>query len=319
MMLLPPIPAGNSSEKSATDSLRFRADGCFTIAQLTDIHWHDDRESQLRTRSLIERVLDCERPDLVVLTGDVIDGSRCGDPAVSWREAVHAIDARAIPWATVLGNHDDEGSLTRRALMAIDQTCPWSRSESGPADLPGVGNYVLAIEGSQSSQPRAVLYFLDSRGYVASDPECRYAGISVEQVNWFRSLSRGVEMRWGAAGLVGLVFFHMPLDEYAAAFESGLVHGQMREPVCGAPENSGLFGAIREVRHVAGAFAGHDHLNDFEASLEGVRLCYGRVSGYGGYGREDVMAGARIIQLREGSADFDTWLRLDDGTISKRA
>lgn len=33
-----------------------------------------------------------------------------------------------------------------------------------------------------------------------------------------------------------------------------------------------------------GAFAGHDHDNDYAGSLHGIRLGYGRVSGYGGYG-----------------------------------
>lgn len=48
----------------------------------------------------------------------------------------------------------------------------------------------------------------------------------------------------------------------------------------------------------------------------GVNLCFGRHSGYGGYG--DWMRGSRQILLHERHLmkKTETWIRLEDGTIS---
>ena len=46
----------------------------------------------------------------------------------------------------------------------------------------------------------------------------------------------------------------------------------------------------------------------------GIRLCYGRATGYGTYGREGMLRGARVIRLHEGQRQFDTWITLSDGS-----
>jgi hypothetical protein len=77
--------------------------------------------------------------------------------------------------------------------------------------------------------------------------------------------------------------------------------------------NSGLFAAFVERGDVVGAFCGHDHLNDYEATLHGIRLVYGRATGHGGYGRAGFPRGARIIELREGSREFTTRVVVSGG------
>ena len=37
--------------------------------------------------------------------------------------------------------------------------------------------------------------------------------------------------------------------------------------------------------HVLGVFVGHDHGNDWCCPHSGMMVCYGRHTGYGGYGR----------------------------------
>ena len=125
--------------------LRFRSDGTFTIAQFTDVHWRDGDEADERTRALIERVLDIELPDLAVLTGDVVEGSEARDPAEACRQVVAPLEQRGVPWASVFGNHDDEGALSRAQLLDVLQGCAGCLTESGPPDVTGVGNYVLRL------------------------------------------------------------------------------------------------------------------------------------------------------------------------------
>jgi hypothetical protein len=70
--------------------------------------------------------------------------------------------------------------------------------------------------------------------------------------------------------------------------------------------NSGLFAAFLERGDVVGVFCGHDHLNDYEATLHGIRLVYGRATGHGGYGRAGFPRGARVIELRDALRGFET-------------
>src|SRR5688572_3509865 len=109
------------ADRSLRPTLRFRPDGRFVIAQFTDLHWNNGEPEDLRTRALMEAVLAAEQPDLAVLTGDVLEGKRCRNPAASWREAVGPLEERGVPWAAVFGNHDDEGPLDRAELMAVQR------------------------------------------------------------------------------------------------------------------------------------------------------------------------------------------------------
>jgi hypothetical protein len=290
--------------------LRFRADGRFRIVQFTDTHFCDGSDLDRRTASLMGRVLDAERPDLVVLTGDVLDGARAADAAAAWGDAVAPITARGLPWAAVFGNHDDEGGATRETQLAIQRSHRKCLTRRGPRSLPGVGNYVLRVAGSRDhSRAAAHLYLLDSHTY-APDGAGTYAWITHEQVAWYwRAAAR--RKAGGGEPLPALAFFHIPLPEYATAWEQGPRRGSRHEPVCGPVVNSGFFSALHERCEVLGVFVGHDHVNDFDAELLGIRLCYGRATGYNTYGRRGFPRGARVIEIFEGERRFDTWLRLD--------
>jgi 3',5'-cyclic AMP phosphodiesterase CpdA len=294
--------------------LTFRDDGSFTIVQFTDLHWHDGTGLDVCTASLMGLVLDAERPDLVVLTGDMLEGSQCPDPAAAWRQVVKPMEIRALPWAAVFGNHDDEGSLSRRELLAIQRSSRRCLSEAGPESIPGVGNYVLNIQSHDRPDSSAALYFLDSGSYSADGNG--YAAISREQIGWFRStLPQHAEdaRQISLCPIPAVIFLHIPLPEFALAGQAGTFRGLNLEAVQCPRVNTDFFAAARSAG-VLGIFAGHDHLNDFDADWHGVRLCFGRATGYRGYGREGFARGARVIRLIEGERSFETWLRLEDGT-----
>jgi hypothetical protein len=290
--------------------LRFRSDGRFRIVQLTDTHFWDGGRRDARTRGLISRLLDLEAPDLVVLTGDIVEGERSPDAARSLRDASAPMAQRGIPWAAVFGNHDDEGRASRQRLARALERLPHRLTPRGPRSLPGVGNGVLAVRANRRPGPAAFLYLFDSHAYSPTGAGT-YAWVRHEQVAWYRRASARLARRHGR--LPALAFLHIPLPEYQTAWTEGYdVRGERNQAVCCPQVNSGLFAAFHERGDVLGVFCGHDHLNDFEATLHGVRLCYGRVSGYGGYGG-GFPHGARVIELVEGRRGFDTWLRLADG------
>jgi len=295
--------------------LRFRDDGTFKIVQFTDLHWTNGGEKDLATQSLMRRILEEERPDLAVLTGDVVYGKGCDDPRWSWRQAVLPLEEAGVPWAVVFGNHDDEGACDRKGFMALSRETAYCVAEEGPADLPGVGNYRLVVRrsGPKAGGAGAVLYFIDSQSY-APDTVGGWGWITDEQVAWYRELAR-VHQDDRGPGITALCFLHIPVPEYDDVWNAGGCVGTKAEDVCAPKINTGFFAALFEAGEVIGVFAGHDHVNDYIGSHFGIYLAYGKVTGYGTYPRDPYPRGARVILLREGRRGFDTWIRLDDGSL----
>ena len=294
--------------------LRFRPDGTFTIVQFTDTHVTNTEASDEQTVALMAQVLDAEQPDLVMLTGDVIDGGRCPDPAAAWRLAVSAIVARALPWAATFGNHDDEGRLDRRALMTVQQSIPGCLSQPGPSRLTGVGNYVLRVLDAHGDKSLAHLYCIDSNSYSKTGVGV-YDWVHRDQILWYSNTARDLAEENGGEKLPALAFFHIPLPEYHEVWDYHTCYGVKFEEICPPFVNSGLFAAMHEAGDVLGTFVGHDHINDFIGDLYGIRLAYGRATGYNTYGRAGMSRGARVIRLTKGVRAFSTWLRLEGGAV----
>jgi 3',5'-cyclic AMP phosphodiesterase CpdA len=268
------------------------------IAQFTDLHLGASAAADRKTKATLDAVLAEAEPDLVVLSGDVLEGSKARDPEAVLRRSLAPVLERGLPWAPVLGNHDDEGRLSRREVFACFERLPGCVGRAGPRRLPGAGNYVLAVRG-RAARPAFFIYMLDSHAY-APDGMGTYAWIRHEQVEWYRRSTR--DRRRPA-----LAFFHIPLPEWDEAWESGWdKRGQRHEAPCAPAVNSGLFAAFLERGDVVGAFCGHDHRNDYEATLHGIRLVYGRATGAAGYGAPELPKGGRVIELVEGERAFTT-------------
>jgi hypothetical protein len=303
--------------------LKFRPDGRFIIAQFADLHWHNGEEPDQQTRAMMERILDAERPDFVALTGDNIAGRPCVDPAESTRQVAAPMEERKIPWAGVFGNHDAEGSMDREGLMDALRSCPHCLSEPGPEAVSGVGNFTLRIRSAHREALAAALYFLDSGTY-PGDEFGTYDWFKRDQIAWYLEQSRQLNAAYAEARskeesspqpIPSLAFFHIPLPEYNEAWDFKVCKGRKYENVYSPSLNSGFFLAMVEAGDVMGTFVGHDHVNDFEGTLFGIRLCYGRGGGFSTYGREGMLRGARMIELREGERSFETWMSLEDGTV----
>jgi hypothetical protein len=186
-----------------------------------------------------------------------------------------------------------------------------SLSEPGPEDVSGVGNYVLPVHSHDRDATAGLLYFLDSNSYSETSLD-GYGWIRRDQIAWYLEMARSLREEAGRL-LPALAFFHIPLPEYDEVWDLHACYGHKYEAVCCPRINTGFFAALHEAGDVLGTFVGHDHVNDYDGNLHGIRLCYGRGSGFGTYGREGFPRGGRVIQLREGVREFTSWLRLDDG------
>ncbi len=193
-----------------------------------------------------------------------------------------------------------------------------------------MGNYVVKVQGRDIPQSliqkesggiiptSAVLHFMDSLSYAPKEIG-GYAWITPEQSAWHKNVCRELEEELkNRSPVPELCFFHIPFPEYVDVWNQGHCVGQKLEEVCCPKKNSGFFAALREAGHVIGVFVGHDHINDYVGELGGIRLCYGRGGSHHAYGKEGFLKGARVIRLQEGGRGFETWIRLEDGSVEQR-
>jgi hypothetical protein len=290
--------------------LRFRKDGSFKIVQFTDLHLTDGTEIDLRTIKLMEKILKEELPDLVVLTGDMV----CGEKNYIFiSQVIETMKQADIPWAAAFGNHDAEEGAAKEVLLKLQQENPLCLSEAGDPNISGIGNYCVEIIRNNSNKPAWALYFFDS-GCLNNNPKVEgYDFIKRDQIHWY--INQSIQYRNKFGNVPALSFFHIPLQEYNEVWELTTCYGEKNEKVCCSNQNSGLFSSMLEMGDVKGVFVGHDHINDYWGELFGIKLCYGRATGYNTYGKKDFLHGARVILLREGQVDFETWVRLEDGNI----
>jgi len=300
-------------DTSGSIALRFKEDGTFRIVQFADVHWTWGFGDDRKTGRLMRAVLDAEKPDLVVFTGDNMTSGTLL-PYRALRQVTEPCVERKIPWAAAFGNHDDEGNAGRKRQMAIMRSLPYCLAMAGPEGVDGVSNYVVTIGASEnSSTPAALLYFFDSLTYMEYQGERKYNFIQESQLKWYRGEAMRFRDMNAGIPLPALAFFHIPLPEFDLAWQSEKVVGTKQEEVADSPVNSGLFAVMKEMGDVMGVFVGHDHVNDYVGEVDGIWLGYGRGTGYSTYGREGYPRGGRVIELIEGERRFRTWVRLEGG------
>ena len=84
----------------------------------------------------MEELLDFEKPDLVVFTGDII----YAPPADSaYLDLLSHITSRNLPFAICFGNHDDNWGMSNTELYDLVRTIPGNLFPEYMAELPRVG------------------------------------------------------------------------------------------------------------------------------------------------------------------------------------
>ena len=291
-------------------TLPFREDGTFRIMQITDLHYGEAPEADARTLNLLRELIPQEKPDLIVNTGDTVYGEN------SLRDlsaALEPLTSSGIPWTFAFGNHDAEYLRNKPELARALEGMPGSLFTHDPASGGGLGNHVITLRARDGSRPWH-LFLMDSGDYMPLEGIGGYGCVSPGQIAWYRERIRRLGAQGAPFGC--LLFMHIPLPEYETLWRFATTFGMRREGICAPRVNSGFFHAMLEEGHMRGVFVGHDHVNDFYGDLFGITLGYGRKTGFGGYGAEDMPRGARIFVLREEDpVHFETYLRLEGGVL----
>ena len=327
-------------------ALHVNHDGKFKILQVSDLHLSTgpgicrDPEPPLkdggacnadsRTLTFITSVLESEKPDLVILSGDQVNGETAPDAQSAIFKFAHLFIKHKVPYAAIFGNHDDEGSLSREALMQLTHSLPYSLSEFGPTTIDGVGNYYIEVLARGGSSHSALtLWLLDTHGYSPDERQFRgYDWLKKNQIEWFKSTSRDLKSSPSHTAYthhhMDMAFIHIPLPEYRIEADIVPSTGKNPETPTAPGFNSGFKDALVE-EGVLAVSCGPDHANVYYSlskTPEGkpeLWMCYAGGSGFGGYGGYDgFVRRVRVFEFDMNEARIVTWKRLEYGETEKQ-
>ncbi len=299
------------SSAQTVKKLGFNKNGELKIVQFTDTHIELKEKKNLEVYLTVEKVMAAEKPDLVVLTGDIVTED---DPQEAYLKLAAIFEKTKTPWAMIFGNHDSEHNLPRKELANFIENLPYCLNQNLENTI-GYSNFILPVYGKEN-KPVAQLYFMDSNTYSTLEPTVGGWGwFTHEQVGWYREQSKILTQTNSGKPFPALAFFHIPLPEYTAAWNNKLNPpiGVKNEDECSPEINTGMFAAMLESGDVMGTFVGHDHINDYIGVQYGIALAYGRITKTMRES-DDPKAGGRVIILKEGERKFDTWIREGNGS-----
>lgn len=294
--------------------LSFKRDGTFKIVQFTDMHYVHGNPKSDTTLMLIPKILDKEKPDLVVFTGDIVTGKPVKE---GWDAVTKFVIDRSIPFAVTLGNHDHEQGVTREEIAEIVTNYPFNINRLSNVSSGRVMDNVIPIYSSEKQlKEAALIYCFDTGAYSTIEGVSGYDWMTIDQIQWYRKQSLYYTVKNNFHPLPAVAFFHIPLPEYRLAFndEKNVRYGVRREEECSPQLNSGMFLTMKEMGDVMGTFVGHDHVNNYIVNYYGIALAYGHFSGWKTTYTPEIN-GARVVVLKEGKREFDTWLHLLNGSI----
>lgn len=209
--------------------VKLNADGTidpsdWKVLQFTDMHLSHEMKSTNDTIKRFIETLNKEKPDFVVLTGDIV--TRLGGK-IRLKQLSDIFERAGIYWAYVLGNHEgdsDPYTVSRENTMKIvskydhcltDVTV--KKTKSGE-DVWGYCNFVVNLLGDDYNIVQTMI-FMDSGNKIA-DTDAEKYGVREGGYDFLKES----QMRWCEeqiaaatalnANVKSMLFFHIPLAEY---------------------------------------------------------------------------------------------------------
>ncbi len=247
----------------------------------------------------IAELVERERPDLILLTGDIVYGE-FDDSGIIWTRIIEFMDSLDIPWAPIFGNHDNEsnkGVAWQCEQLENAENCLFKRGS-----VTGNGNYSIGLV-DENGKIRRIIYMLDSHGYL------RGAGLEQDQIDWFKGVAAAVDTAYGEA-VPAFACYHIASEDFQTAFVNKYGYAVGETFNLDVTGRDGDFGQKNEnlsffqttlapdlkAAHVEGVFVGHDHVNNYSIVYDGIRYTYGTKTGVYDY-HNGAMVGGTLIRM----------------------
>ena len=309
---------------------RFRDDGTFRILQLSDPQ--DDMVPSKDMLELFRLAVSTADPDLIVVTGDLVEDRRFGDRASDLLPGYDGVNAYTItgqldhaktlenvktavshplgvlesfgvPYVVALGDNDRKVGLSGeewQEVLAAFPHCVFF--DESPDDTDAV-DYHVVIE-NRAGKPAFAVWLMDTELH----------GVTDAQLSWYKTEAEALKAANGGAPLPAFAFQHIPADDIGNLFvpcspaDEGAkksANGYVRLDRTRASGYNffgyepclptAQFKAWKEAGDVVGAFFGHMHVEGFSGLVDGIELGFT-------YGAEFAKTGPwgfRVLTLRE--------------------
>ena len=283
------LPDGDGSY-----TLRFNEDGSFKIVIFADCQ--DGIIPNGRMTKFMADALDKEQPDMVIFLGDNVLQEFQPFNQAGIEQILRPLVERGIPYAYVWGNHDGEYN-TKENMHAIYSHYGTCLTYDAEPALTGFGTCNLPIYASDGSDDMVFnLWLMDSNMYLDGDKSKGYDYVHQDQLDWYVRTSEAIAREQGHQ-VPSLMFQHIIVPEiydlleiapedaegenifeyngqkyYLAFREDADAEGLMLESPSPSTVNGGQLSTVAERGDVMAIFTGHDHTNNFRATVQGVEL-----------------------------------------------
>lgn len=290
------------------------------VSQLAGAYYADGiTKFQLKTGGYIRPIVENVKPDLIVLTGDIVYGET-DDSGEDLLKMIEHMDSYKIPWAATWGNHDNEsakGVKWQCEQLEKSEYCVFKRG-----NVTGNSNYNIVLR--QGGEIKYIAYMLDTNGCREVDnpgegimPDNidiaeiqQQAGIYPDQIQWFSDTNKTIANLAKKKTVESLVFFHIePAQYYQACVEQYGYNDHMSKLDLTNPgdfgtlydgvsphgvDQSGDFFNAAKAAGTTGMFFGHEHDNDGSLVYDGIRLTFGSKTGTHTFYRAEQIGGTVI-------------------------
>lgn len=305
--------------------LKFDENGEFKILHVCDCQ--DGYPANQKMFDYLDTVLKVYQPDLVILGGDnTVGEEKTKELAVE--ELVKPFVDNKVPFTLVFGNHDYQQGYNNDELFEMYKRYggEYCLAYDAVPELHGTATHNLPVYASKSNDIKFNLWMFDSGTYVKDENgnDLGYECVTEDQIKWYKDTSNALAQQAGGK-VPSLAFQHIIVgDVYDALFAespialgavtrefNGKIYsffpklhnfsGFLLEYPCPGVYNFGQFDAMVEQGDVLGVFSGHDHTNDFETEIDGVKIINTPSASSESY-RSPVNNGARLITVKEDDA-----------------
>ncbi len=128
------------------------------MVQFTDIHFGENEDNDIQAQNLMRNVIELEKPDLAIVTGDVVsgyawDGKTPGWYAKHYDKLAQVMKDKNMYWAMTAGNHDTQADLNRQQVSDLDRTYDLSITKPNARNLSHAFNYLHEVYDAEGNEP----------------------------------------------------------------------------------------------------------------------------------------------------------------------
>ena len=260
--------------------------------------------SQNTMRITLDEIIPKVRPHLITVSGDFAD--EYGRDLYEY--FIGYIDPFGVPWAPVMGNHDQEDGCDPYIVAELLKSAKNCLFDVGEREM-GCGNYTVAVEENGKIVTAFIMMDSHRRTYITDEHgnEKRVmVPFTESQYRWYEG---EVEKLTALGCSDSMLIFHIPLFEFRKAWGAAVKPGAKPsellvwepevkdiwndsyrdsfginyEKMATHDESCPLFSIAKRLGHTKNILCAHDHGNNSSIVYEGIRLTYAQKTGCGGY------------------------------------